>query len=297
MVGVSAIALAGCNTTSNGFSGNALAILGSGAVNTTTHNTTSDSPASTDTLTNALIAYTDVAPTGFGANDTITVKVQNGGQVSGPMTYTQDSGGQNYIVDPNGIGPTGIVTGSTTNPSKYSSFDDFIPTPASATQDSILIAGAGVSSFAGFVGTNDKTTGAGNIAAGFGGVAPTGSKPTVPVTYTGNAATVIQEANPSTLSTFRGGTSTVNADFTAGTVNGSLNFSADSGPTIGFAGTMSSSGANYSASSVTYAGTAATGQVQGGFFGTNYAETAGVFDVQSTATGTPKATGAFGGHL
>jgi len=291
MAGVSAIALAGCNTSGGGFNGNAMAILGSGVVNPTTHQTTSQSAASADTLTNALITYNDLGAAGPSATDTVSVQVQNGGQVSGPMTYTEDGSGLDNTGDANGITGNGTIAHSGTS-AGYSVFADFIPTPTSATQDSILVAGTGADSFAGFVGTNDKTSGAGNIAAGFGGTAPSGSTPTIPVTYSGNAATVVQQAG--TNSFFRGGTSTVHANFTSGAVDGALAFT--SGPNITFAGAMSSSKATYSANSVTFNGAAGTGQVQGGFFGPGYAETAGSFDVQETSTGI-KATGAFGGSL
>ncbi len=290
MAGASAIALAGCNS-SGGFDGNALAILGSGVVNTTTHATTSTSAAASDTLTNARITYNDVSPTGYGANDTITVQVDNGGAVSGPTTYTQDSAGQNYIVDADGIGSTGIVANTTH--AGYSVFADFIPTPTSASQDSILIAGVGAHSFAGFVGANSTSTGAGNIAAGFGGDAPT-LMPSGAVQYHGSAATTVQTATQ--LSTFRGGASTVNANFTSGAVSGLFDFSGSGVSDITFAGQMSSSKATYSADSVTYGGVAATGQVQGGFYGPNYAETAGAFDVQDVTSGT-KLTGSFGGSV
>lgn len=291
MAGASAIALAGCHT-GGGFDGNALAILGSGAVNTTTHATTSVSDASSDTLTDAKITYTDNGAAGPSATDTVTVEVKNGDAVGGPTTYTQDSAGQNYIVDSDGIGPTGIV--ANTSNSGYSAFGDFIPTPTSATQDSILIAATGDYSFAGFVGANSTSDGTGNIAAGFGGDAPTGLMPSGNVAYHGNAAATVQTVGQ--LSTFRGGASTVDANFTSGAVSGLLDFTGSGISDITFAGQMDSDKATYAANSVTYNGIAATGQLQGGFYGPGYAETAGAFDVQDVSTGT-KVTGSFGGSL
>lgn len=275
LAGVSAIALAGCNTTSNGFNGNATAFLGSGVV--TSGNVTSTSTAATDPKTAASISFNTQGTT-VGTDDTATVSVQNGGAVTGPT---------NYVFD-NTIGTAGIVASN----NGYT-FEGFKPATADPTSNSILVAGVGKSfgaSYAGFVGSNSVSTGAGNIAAGFGGVGPSGQMPSGSVTYTGAAAASVATTG-SSANNIIGGNSSVAANFTTGAVTGTLDFTGTAND-VAFTGAMDTAKAGYTASTVTLGGAAATGQLQGGFDGTGYTETSGAFDVQA---GTTKEVGAFGG--
>jgi hypothetical protein len=274
LVGVCAAALGGCSTSGGGGTAaiaNALLAGGTYAAN----GDLTPSDASADTKTTATI--TD------NGGGSYTVAVTNGGAVAGPRDYQMEA------PVPNSAFAYGHATQG---------------------NGSILVAGTFDSgnAFAGFVGaTTDQTTGIGpgNIAAGFGGIAPT-TLPTGTVTYGGpnhdtSAAGVIQTAgaNPTTAS----GGAWIEANFANGTVNGHVFLDGGNpvtGPAveccnIAFGGNMSTDHATYSSNSVAFNGSVATGNVIGGFYGTNGETTAGAFDVQDTGVGGSgaKATGSF----
>ena len=278
MAGVSAIALAGCNTSGGGFNGNANAILGSGQV--TSGNVASVSSAATDSNTSALVSFDDNGTPTVGTDDSITVSVNGGGAVAGPTKYVLDS--------------TASLLGSTATTNL--SNEGFAVLKTATPSNSILVASVGDYGFAGFVGANDSTTGVGNIATAYGsveGVGPTGTVPIGSVGYTGGAAEVVQTVG--STPSYIAGTSSISANFTSGAVTGTMDFSGTADD-VGFTGTMNSSKATYSSSAVTLGGVTGTGQLQGGFFGPDYVETDGSFDVGNTA-GTTKVTGAFHGSV
>jgi hypothetical protein len=233
------------------------------------------SSAEDDQLTTADIDYDDNG-NGPGADDVVTVAVKNGGHIAGPRTYVVDTTGST------GIGTTGVL----------GDYGVFKPTDI-GDEEGILIAKALDYSYNGFVESHDAISYEGNIGAGFGGETPTGTA-SGEITYLGYAATETMEAGEETY--FYSGSSSISADFTNGSVEGTFDFSgADDGPkpTLGFTdGTMSTNKATYSSTTVTYNSNPATGKVIGGFFGPNYIETAGAFDIQSS--GGTKALGSFG---
>ena len=277
------------------FNANGNAVLGSGVANVTgqtNYAVTTGSSATADTKTGVNVAYNTNNTPGL-TDDTATVSVQNGGQAAGPTTYKFGQGTEN---------PNPAPTGD------YAAFYRFDPT-AAGPSESILYAGAGADSFAGFVAANDPTLAnashaAFNGAAFFGGTAPT-NLPTAnaTVTYNGNSAAGMETGSSSGVET---GAATITANFSTGAVGGTL---AQGGPAVvGFTGAMDTGHATYSAMTgvnsegVTINSTAAYGQVNGGFFGAGGYQTAGNFDVQNAANGigaltnasNVKITGAFG---
>lgn len=269
--GACAAALAGC--TSSDLNGNARVLVAQTTLNANNQQVTAFSDAATDPLRQAKIDRDLNATPNDPTDDTVTVTVDKGNAISGPKEFAYNSS-------------IGIVA----NNGGYA-FAGF--TPTDVTDQSILIAGATTSgySFAGLEVAQDSATSA-TVGAGYGGTAPSGNTPSGTVTYTG-AAIGASETTGNTSPVAFGGTSSIVANFTGGTVTGTLNFSGTSND-VGFSGTMSSNNATYTGSSFTLGGSSATGQVVGGFFGPNYVETAGAFDVQN---GNTKVGGAFGGQL
>ncbi|MEJ0012568.1 MAG: transferrin-binding protein-like solute binding protein [Bauldia sp.] len=270
---VCTLVLAGCSPGGGGFAGNARVLVATTALNAGTGAVTSFSNATTDpdraALINRNLNNTPNDPT----DDTVTVTVNQGGAIAGPKTFVYNS-------------TTGVVASN----AGYA-FAAFKPTNIS--DQSILIAGASASgqSFAGLEVTVDSATSA-TEGAGFGGNALSGPVPTGTLTYAGAAVGATQVAGSSTTSAY-GGTSSIAANFSNGTVAGTLDFTGST-VDVTFNGAMSSDKATYTGSSFTLGGQAATGQVKGGFFGPNYVETAGVFDLQRDTT---KVGGVFGGQL
>lgn len=210
--------------------------------------------ASSDAKTSATIKVAD-------DEQSATVTVKNGKQVAGPTKYTFFDTSGAYAIGTN---------------------DE---------ETAILYAAEGNYSYNGFVAGYNPNNGKGNIAAGYGGTAPSGTMPTGAVSYAGVAATTLQTVGEDVLLSAATGSSSIDADFASGAVEGTFDFSTVSGPTLGFAGTMSTDKATYSSTDVTYNSNTATGQVIGGFYGPDYFETAGAFDIQSGGT---KALGSFG---
>jgi hypothetical protein len=286
LVGVSAIALGGCTT--GGTSPFANALLGSATVNADgAYQVSSASDAATDKRTTGKLEVNYGEGEGVVTDATLVATVTNGDQVKGPTTYAYSD-----------LNPDGTPTDPRVDP--YAAFYRFDPTqspqhPETGADNSILFAGAGQYSYAALVGGNDPAKGeaaAANTAGFFAGTAPT-ALPTGKVSYAGTAVAGMASGEGTV---YGNGTSKLDADFAAGTVEGDLAFDEVNGG-IGFNGTMSTSHATYSAASGV-AGQALTlytvvddtkytssafGQVVGGFFGPGAAETAGTFSVQDHA--------------
>jgi hypothetical protein len=297
-------ALSGCTSTGGGggggggFTPNARALLASGTTDGEVfggQRMTTVSDAATDPQTQAQISA--VGSPADLETATVTVDVQNGGQLAGPKAYVWN--------DPGNAPPSSTP---------YGGFYRF--KPEDGTANTILFAGAGNDSFAGVVSANDRapadaTNAATDTAAFFGGTAPT-SVPTNALVYYGTAAAVVgRTTSPSSIYTQsieNSGPGTLTADFTNGTVAGDYMLTdaigRGSSYELTFNGTMATDHATYSAVStadsttIHFDGESAYGQVIGGFFGADGLETAGAFDIQNSVDPTAaslKVTGAFGG--